>query len=438
MNKIKVLLIAGFSDREVRKYLLFRKESKLFHCIIKLLHLPERVGYISDHALWVRNMILDLEKRENIELHVAGPHIRLKKQIEEFKSQGVTYHFFRSEFSSFARLVRNYKLWKLLQRSGYYTNKILNRVNPDLVILSGAENPVTSVSILYAQKYPRLCLCQTVYNDPDMHRFSAGDPLKIAVEHEILSNVKCIGVYCKKHYTLVKRQVDGNQFIFKYNYPPQGGEGYKLIEMTKKYDFVNFAANHGKGKGSDDTIRALAIVKRRYPEVTLNIVGGCTKIVREELLELTKSLGLERNVVFTPFFEDRNDMLQHIQQSRFAVLPSKVDNTSGTMTQAMWLGIPIIVYKTSGTQAFNMERECALIAEMDDVDGLAKHMLTLLDNPEKAESLKLNGRWYKEKQLEKLRKNWERLVSSFSFIIDNYKNESVIPSNILFDEDQDD
>lgn len=428
---MKILLIAGFSDSEVREHLSFRKESKLFHKLIKLFHLPARVGNFSDHASWVRSMIMYFEKRNDIELHVAGPHIRLKKSIEDFELHGVKYHFFRSEFSAFARLVKNYKLWKCIQRSGYFTQKILKQVNPDLVILSGAENPVTSVSILYAKQYPRLCLCQTVYNDPDMHRFSAGDPLKIAVEQAIFSEVKCIGVYCKKHYDLVKQQIANDQFVFKYNYPPRG----KLLEpteITKKYDFVNFAATHGKSKGSYDSIRALALVKKKYPEVTLNIVGGCSEKVKKELLELTYELGLESNVIFTPFFEDRNDLLLHIQQSRFAVLPSKVDNTSGTMSQAMSLGIPIVVYKTSGTPAFNKEKECALIADMDDIKGLAYHMMTLIENLEKAEMLKKNGRWYKENQMETNRKNWERMVNSFQPIIDNYKNGSPILTEGLF------
>lgn len=436
MSKIKILLIAGFSDSEIREHLSFRKESKLFHRLIKLFHLPARVGHVRDHALWVRSMIMYFEKRDDIELHVAGPHIRLKKSIEEFESRGVRYHFFRSEFSAFARLVKNYKLWRCLQRSGYYTQIILKQVNPDLVILSGAENPVTSVSILYAKQYPRLCLCQTVYNDPDMHRFSAGDPLKIAVEQAIFSEVRYIGVYCKKHYDLVREHTSDDQFVFKYNYPPREN----LLEPTetaKKYDFVNFAASHGKGKGSYDSIRALAIVKERYPEVTLNIVGGCSENVKKELLELIKELGLESNVVFTPFFEDRNDVLLHIQQSRFAVLPSKVDNTSGTMSQAMSLGIPIVVYKTSGTPAFNKEKDCALIAEMDDVEGLARHMLTLMENPEKSETLKKNGRWYKENQVETSRRNWERMVNSFQSIIDNYKNGSPIPTEGLFNPETD-
>ena len=432
MTKIKILLIADFSDSEVREHLLFWKNINLFNWLIRLFRLPDRVGGFSDHASWVRSMILYFEKREDVELHIVSPHIRLKRPIEEFELRGVKYYFFRSEFSSFARLVKIYNLWKALQQSGHYLKKILRKANPDLVVLSGAENPVASVSILYANHYPRLCLCQTVYNDPDMHRFSGGNPLKLAVEQAIFSDVRCFGVYCKKHYDLLRKNTSDDKFIFKYNYPPRE----KLLEPTKtakKYDFVNFAATHGNGKGTYDSIQALALVKKNYPEVILNIVGGCSEKVKNDMVGLIKKLRVENNVVFTPFFEDRNDMLLHIQKSRFAILPSKVDNTSGTMSQAMLLGLPLIVYKTSGTPAFNKDRECALIAEMGDIEGLANHMMTLLENPEKAEMLKRNGRWYKEHQMESNRKNWERMVCSFQPIIDNFKYGTPVPSQGMFD-----
>lgn len=432
---MKVLLIAGFSDSEIRERLSFRKRSILFNFLIKLFHLPDRVGQFSDHAVWVKNMIASFEKRNDIVLHVAGPHIRLNKAIEEFELRGVNYHFFRSEFSAFARLAKNYKLWKFFQRSGRYTTKILKQVRPDLVILSGAENPVTSVSILYAKQYPRLCLCQTVYNDPELHKYTNPDELRVHVEQAIFSELKYFGVYCKKHYELLSQQTE-QKYIFKYNYPPKGTLP-ELNYTEKQYDFVNFAAAHSMAKGTHDSIKALAIVKEKYPDVTLNIVGGVSEKLRAELNILIDKLGLNNNVVFTPFFENRNDMLLHIQKSHFAVLPCKIDNISGTMNQSLSRGLPLVVYKTSGTPIFNAERECVLIVEMGDVEGLAKNMLLLMDNSEVAEKLRENGIWLRKRQIELHRKNWERLTNSFQSIIDNYKTGGPVMVEGLFDPETD-
>ena len=433
---MRILLIAGFSDSEIRDHLTFRKDIGLFKWLIRLFHLPARVGQFRDYGPWVKSMISYFEKRSDIELYVAVPHIRLKESIEEFKLRGVTYFFFFFFFSSFARLVKYYVIWKHLQKSGSFTKKIINRVNPNIVVLSGAENPVTSISILYAREYPRLCLCQTVYTDPDLFKYTAPDKLKEKVEQAIFCDLNYFGVYCRKHYELLNHYTK-DKFIFKYNYPPKGTLP-EIIAVDKRYDFVNFAATHSLAKGTHDSIKALAIVKRSHPNVTLNIVGGCDASLHAELSKLIKDLDLNNNVVFTPFFEKRKDLFYHIQKSRFAVLPCKVDNISGTMNQSMSRGIPIVVYKTIGTQAFNAEKECALIAEMGDIDSLAKHMITLLDNSDKADELRRNGLWYRKNQMDVSQLNWERMVNSFQLIIDHYNNSTPIPSDLLFDPIRDD
>ena len=433
---MKIALIAGFSNPEVREHLKLKQNSKMFSFLLKWFHLPIRVGELRDYASWVVNMISDLEKRPDVELHVIVPHIRLKENVEEFQMRGVHYHFFSSEWTSFCRLVRNYVLWKKLQNSSRYTKRLLKKIQPDIVVLSGAENPAISVSYFGVANYPKICLCQTVYNDVDSMKFRQLNPLKQKLELDIFNHSEYIGVYCRKHFNMLRRNgYTGN--VLKFNYPPMS----KFIEpsdVAKQYDFVNFALNHSLSKGTHDSIRALAIVKQDYPNITLNIVGGCSEQLKNELNNLIDELGLKKNVVFTPFFERQSDLLLHVQKSRFAVLPCKHDNTSGTMSQSMFLGIPIVVYKTSGTPAFNFEKRCALIAEMNDIEGLADNMKTLLCNPEIANELKVNGRWYKENKAKKDKVNWDRMVRGFSAICESAKNKGKIPEEVLFNPETDD
>ena len=433
MGRTKILLISGFTNSEIREHLTFRKNNVFFHYLIKLFHLPVRVGEFRDTTPWVRSIIEYYEGREDIELHVMAPHILLDHPVQSFVMRDVTYHYYRSEFTSFVRLVKSYKIWKMLQRTGHYAKKIIKEVKPDLIVLSGAENPQSSVSVLYAGGYPRVCLCQVVYNDPDRYKYTRPNHLIAKLEKDVFANLNYFGVYCKKHYELLKQQTN-NKYIFKYNYPPRSNvKAIKLNHIEKQYDFVNFAAAHSLAKGTHDSIRALALVKREYPNVTLNIVGGCDEKLKIELSQLIKELGLEDNVIFTPFFEKRIDLIFHIQKSRFAVLPCKLDNTSGTMNQSMHYGIPLIVYKTMGTMAFNKDMECALIAEMNDINGLANHMLTLMNDADRAERLKRNAIRYRETLRDSSRTNWERMTIGFQYIIDNYKNGVAIPQELLFD-----
>lgn len=151
---------------EIREHLEFKKDRKWYHWLIRAFGLPARVGEFWDSTPWVKNIIGEIEKQSDIELHVVGPHIRLKKSIETFQLRGVTYHYYRTEWTSLLRKLNNYKLWKRLQQSTGYVRKILDEVQPDLVILSGTENPPSSVGVLATDKYPRICLQQTIYNNP--------------------------------------------------------------------------------------------------------------------------------------------------------------------------------------------------------------------------------------------------------------------------------
>lgn len=427
---MKVLLLASFLDQEVRKHDIFKKDSLVYHKLIRAFGLPERVGKLNDHAPWVRNIIKFLEKQDDVELHVIGPQIRLKKNLVEFEDERVRYYFYSSEWTSLVRISKKYKLWKKLQLSGYYTKRILEKVKPDIVVLSGAENPVVSVSILYAEKYPRYCLCQTVYNNPDREKYGKPKKINQETEKDIFSQLQFFGVFSKMHYDLLKT-MRPDATIFKYGYPSTG-KLLEPIETEKQYDFVNFALMHGSRKGTPDSIQALAIVKKTFPKVTLNIVGGYDEAGLLRLKELVKNLNLEENVIFTPFFEKKSDLLLHVQKSRFAVLPCKMDNTAGTMTQSMQLGLPLVVYKTPGTPSFNKEKECALIAEHCNVEDLASKMLLLMESPEKAELLRKNAREFQVKLIEYKKKNGDRLIANFKAIIDNYHNGTPIPQEQLF------
>lgn len=432
---MKIVLIAGFSNPKIREHLQFKKESKWYQRLIRLFHLPARVGKFRDYGPWVPDIIAEIEKHSDIELHVIGHQIRLKESMQTFHLRGVTYHFYQSEWTSLMRKCGNYKLWKRLQRSTHYVRQVVDEVKPDLIVLSGAENPATSIGILASDKYPRLCLCQTIYNNPERSQYMHPQKLIQDMEMDIFRHLDYFGVYSGMHYALLhKYRPDAT--IFKFGYPSKGML-LESSEVKKEYDFVNFALMHGSRKGTPDSIQALAIVKKKYPNVTLNIVGGCDSAELQSLKQSCKDLGVTENVIFTPFFEKTEDLMLHVQKSRFAVLPCKMDHTAGTMTQAMQLGLPIVVYKTTGTPSFNREKQCAMIAEKENVEQLAQHMMALMDSPELAESLKANAREFQEKKATDARQNGERLYATFKAVIEHYKEGKEIPQELLFNPERD-
>ena len=144
------------------------------------------------------------------------------------------------------------------------------------------------------------------------------------------------------------------------------------------------------------------------------------------------------DVIFTPFFEKRSDLLLHVQMSRFAVLPCKLDHISGTMSQSMQLGLPLVVYKTTGTPSFNREKQCVLIAEKGNVEELAQHMMTLMENSVLAETLRKNAREFQEKKAEIAKQNGIRLIETFKAVVEKEQQGKDVPQELLFNPEKDD
>ena len=436
MNKIRVAMVCHFSNPQVRAHLPL-DDRKLYSIVRKMLLMPTKgKGYV-DIASWDTNTINYFKARNDIELHVISAHSGLKKRVVSYEDEGVNYNFVKCDVANMLqRVIPNTKLWQRLNPMVKDVQRLVNAINPDIVVLMGTENAYYSGTVLGLKGYPVYILCQTIYNNPDRRGYNVWSEKNASTEMELFKEFDLFGVYCKMHYDLLKEYAPNAQ-VLKFGFATKGVL-LQPTETKKEFDFVNFALTMDLRKGYHDSIKALAIVKNTYPNVTLNLTGGGTAEQKEELVHLVNELGLQQNVVFTPFFEKHSDLFLHIQKSRFALLPCKIDNIAGTMTQAMQLGLPLVVYKTAGTPSFNREKECVLIAEHINVEDLAEKMLVLMRNPEKAELLAQNAREFQVKRAEYNRGNGDRLVANFKAIVENYRKGTPIPQEQFFNPDIDD
>lgn len=436
MDKLKVCMVCHFSNAQVRSHLPL-DDRKLYTFLRRILRMPTKGQGYGDIASWNNSIINYLKGREDIELHVISAHSGLKKQVVSYVEDNVHYNFVNCDVATMLKhLISNDALWRKLNPMVKDVHQLVGQIKPDLVLLVGAENAYYSCTVLGLDRYPIYTLCQTVYNNPEREIYGEVNSKNASTEMEIIKEHQYFGVYCKKHYDLLK-SIAPDKYIFMYGFPSTG----KMLEPTpceKKYDFVNFALGMSAKKGFTDAIEATAIVKKKYPEVKLNLVGGGSVEQKAALAKLAEQQGVKDNVIFTPFFEKKSDLFLHIQKSRFALLPCKMDNTSGTMTQAMQLGLPIVVYKTTGTPSFNCEKECALIAEHSNVEDLAAKMLILMSDSEKAELLRKNAREFQEKKAEMAKQNGNRLVETFKAIIAKEQQGKDIPHYLFFNPERDD
>ena len=427
-KRIKVAMICHFSNPVVRNHLPLDNR-RLYSFVRKLLRLPAKgMGY-GDIALWDTNIIEGLKDNKDVELHVISAHTGLKRMVVSFQDDGVDYHFIRCDQATMLKHIIPFpKVWLRFNPMRSRVKKIVDSIQPDIVLLFGAENAYISSTILDLGNYPRMVMCQTIYNNPQRRKFSVVDKKNAYTEKKIFEENKYFSTISDMHRDLL-RKMKPDAIIFHWEATTPLPEVKKNIE--KEYDFINFALEMSLKKGFHDSIKALSIVKREYPKVKLNLTGSCSSDVREELEHLIAELDMSENVIFTPFFEKQEDLFQHIQKSRYAVLPCKMDFVAGTMTQCMHYSLPIVAYETSGTPTLNAEGECVLIAKHSDVEDLAEKMIFLMRHPEEAFQMSLRAKKFSERFTNR-KKIVDEIIKSCYAVIEKEKEGKDIPKEVLF------
>lgn len=432
MDKIKVVWLCHFSNEEVRHSYPRKTKRPLYSFVRKMLGLYEKSTKVADFAAWITGGIEEIRKHDDMELHVISPQTDIKGLSYEFEIQGVYYHFYNPNWTLLMmHLLKNLNLWLKLQNSSYFANKFIKIIKPDIVDLIGVENIYHSCAIFGVDdRIPKILTLQTFFSNPDTLGLNPNKnkSLHWQMERKAFSKYKYYNT--NNAYKGLLLEANPHAIIFPFDfwdstYPP-------VEDRDKEYDFINFAANLIRSKGSLDTLKALAIVKKQYPNVKLNISGRIdgTGVEKKEYDEIIKQYGLQDNVFFTPYHETQKALFQHIKKARFAVLPVYYDVVPGTLKQAMYYELPVVTYATTGTPNINKVEERILIAERGNVEQLAEKMLQLLNNPQKAEELKKKAKQYAIDNSNNT-KRYSRLLDNYKAIIAFEKQGTPIPEHLL-------
>ena len=141
MNNIRIVWLCSFSNEKIRRHITV-KYSFFEKMLSRILG---RTLVANDTALWNSNAIEEFEKISNVELHIISPIRNLATLYVEYQENGINYHFFRDENSSLFRKVIRFLFTKhtsLFKINRKRMRVLLDKINPDLVHVIGAENPL--------------------------------------------------------------------------------------------------------------------------------------------------------------------------------------------------------------------------------------------------------------------------------------------------------
>jgi glycosyltransferase involved in cell wall biosynthesis len=133
-------------------------------------------------------------------------------------------------------------------------------------------------------------------------------------------------------------------------------------------------------KGVDVLIHAFKLISKRYPDLSLKIVGHCP-----DLAPFQKLAEGNPRINFLPG-QPHEKAMELMANCTFFVLPSRAEGVPRVLIEAMAASKPIISTRIHGTPYLVGSALQWLLVEPDDVAGLAARMEALLDDPELARS----------------------------------------------------
>lgn len=393
-KKIIVAWVCEFSNPLVRENLTFR--SLAFENAVRaIMGKPAKI--MADFDQWITNGIELMKGYGDLQLHVIAFHKYVKREKYEFAHDGVQYHILKNEDD--IRFIPNVfrKLLKIKPDKDYKKNRAaikqtLASINPDIIHYYGAENPDYSISALDidSRKTPLLVQLQTLMSAPG---FKENYPLpeeqyeyRSAIEKKVIKNASFILSQLALYRKLVKETINPDAVFFDIAF---FSEIINVVKCKKIFDFVYFSANIDKA--GDLAVEAFILAAKKKKDITMCVIGDYLSEFKEQLEKRLSDNDLLGNVVFTGRLATHEDVIESVQKARFALLPLKVDLVSGTIREAMAVGLPVVTTITPLTPSLNEKRESLLLSETGDNAAMADNMIKLLNDEGFAKSLADNA-----------------------------------------------
>ena len=428
MSQIKIVYICHFSTLEIRNQLKL-KSFWLGNCMRRIKGLE--LLTFNDAGTWNADFIKAFEGNAEFESYVISHHLGMVHGVQRFVKRGVHYVFLQEKEDLVGKVVKHIMGNK---RSEDYAEQsrrikdIVEEVNPDIVVLCGAENPLYSSSVLGISNKPIFVILQTLLNSPKRIAMGVGNEKRRALENAIFKHASYFATFEKDVADYVRLQ-NPYAHIFRLMFP-SSTPVVSAKKTEKIYDFVFFSYALTKNKGIEDALYAFENVKLQHPEATLGVIGECDSNYMICLKRIIRDLGITENVKLLGHFSSKQDAMDEVMKARIAVLPGITAPFNSTVRETMFMGIPTIVYGNDVIDSINKKEINLISAIKEDTEDLGHKMLYALENPEMMGKIAEDAKAYAMSHLSTTAVG-ERLTSTLKYIAGNFYSNSIIPEEFF-------
>ncbi|NQT22997.1 MAG: glycosyltransferase family 4 protein [Candidatus Omnitrophica bacterium] len=293
---------------------------------------------------------------------------------------------------------------------GKALSNFFDKVKPDIIHAHNMHyfsKPHTEVLEKYAGKHriPLILTAHNVWDDLmflDLTRNVKWNHI-IAVSHFIKRELMGAGIDDRK-ITVIHHGIDTK--IYRPNINTD--KILKAYPQLKGKRVIFHPARMGLAKGCDVSIKALNLVKQRFPDVMLvlagtkNIIdwGGTHQKDIAYMVNLVKIFNLEKNVLIDSFTLDEVAELYGV--AKVCMYPSSSGEPFGlTMLESLSSAKPIIVTDSGGMPEIIQDGITGYVIPIKDFEVLASRIIQVLSDDRLRNRLGYTGRQIVEKSYSK-------------------------------------
>lgn len=159
----------------------------------------------------------------------------------------------------------------------------------------------------------------------------------------------------------------------------------------KKYDFPRllWVRSFSKIYNPLMALKVFELVKQKYPNATLTMVGPRKDESNEEAIQYSEKNNL--NVEFTGKL-NKKEWIELSKKTNVFINTTHFDNTPISVIEAMALGLPVVSTNVGGIPYLITHNENGFLVEDSDVDGMANQILKICSNDIKMEEITNSAR----------------------------------------------
>lgn len=194
--------------------------------------------------------------------------------------------------------------------------------------------------------------------------------------------------------------VNEEPFFFRFLFKQKSGEvifnGIKEMRSTRVQEaYINneasqflFVGRLAPEKNLPLLLRSLAILKNENHSIRLRIFGDGDPAYVHRLNELIDKLDIKNEVDFMGFNPNWH---LFAPSSSCLLLPSKSEGTANVVIESLAIGLPVVISDIPMSRSILKHQINAIIVTKDDPKEWAKEIISLTQNKDLADFIKMNG-----------------------------------------------